>query len=506
MGCPMRPWVQILALTVIFLVGTPLVFKTVYHHEIQVAEARHLYKMKDFAGASEILAEVVERYPKNLQYLMLYGECLYLSRQYERAAQVLEVLHKACPNDSQVARMLADARMCRGDFPRAIEILEEVLMLAPGDLDLRLKLARAACWAKQYERSMRAYQHYLSRRPHDIPVLREFAAVLGWAGQPAEAVKVYRNLLSQAPEDPALLEGLSEQLAVLGNYNEALTWLLKLASLRPTDMPLALKVARLATKAQNYAVAVSYYERVLNAQPTARTERFEYAYVLLATKQFHKAEAQFRSLLVELCDEPALQGLAETAYQRGDYPKALQRYQDLVKFAPNNVDARIRLAELSALQKQYDISIAEYQRLAAEKKLTHKQLRHFAQVLLQADKPQEAIAVFDDVLAFDPKDAEALRGLATALGRLSRYKEQASALEGLQRLNPLDLGVKLEIARAWSAAKQFDKAIPYYQQVLAKESAASDLHLEFARVLVAAQRFKEAEEVYRKVMEAKAKK
>ncbi len=93
-----------------------------------------------------------------------------------------------------------------------------------------------------------------------------------------------------------------------------------------------------------------------------------------------------------------------------DFPRAVDLYRSALGDAPGDRDVRQRLARVLAWSQRYDEALAEYDRLvepgAADLLLER------AEVLSWAGRVDEAIAAFEAVMAQDPGNARAARGLA----------------------------------------------------------------------------------------------
>ena len=95
------------------------------------------------------------------------------------------------------------------------------------------------------------------------------------------------------------------------------------------------------------------------------------------------------------------------------FPRAVELYRAALADAPGDREVRQRLARVLAWSQRYDESLAEYELLADAGPAPGIAVER-AEVLSWAGRSDEAIAAFEAVLALDPHDARAARGLARA--------------------------------------------------------------------------------------------
>lgn len=121
--------------------------------------------------------------------------------------------------------------------------------------------------------------------------------------------------------------------------------------------------------------------------------------------------------------------------------------------------------------------------------------RSLAEIKRALGKPEEAIALYDEVIASEPSDANAGTGRALALFDAGRLSEAESSLETLLAVNSKNL-VLLVGAAYWYAAHSYpDKAIEYANAALTVEPRYTWAYIALGRGLMASGRPLEAERV-----------
>lgn len=121
--------------------------------------------------------------------------------------------------------------------------------------------------------------------------------------------------------------------------------------------------------------------------------------------------------------------------------------------------------------------------------------RSLAEIKRALGKPEEAIALYDAVIASEPSDSNAGTGRTLALFDAGRVSEAESSLETLLSVSPKNM-VLLAGAAYWYAANgDSQKAISYANRALAVEPRYTWSYIALARGLMAADRPLEAERV-----------
>ena len=128
---------------------------------------------------------------------------------------------------------------------------------------------------------------------------------------------------------------------------------------------------------------------------------------------------------------------AERLAASGAYEEALKRFQALAAANPDDVAARLWIGRLHLRMRQ----------------------------------PRRAAAVFDSIVAGDPKNVEALSGLGVALVEAGDWEEAAEALDRAEAIAPDRLDVLAAQGRRHAAAGRTTLALAYYGKALASDPA-----------------------------------
>lgn len=217
-------------------------------------------------------------------------------------------------------------------------------------------------------------------------------------------------LLHPAPDAASLRRARSDRvvvLAALGKNSEALQ---AVAALEGEGAPLPAYVLSSAGDAAaglpDPAQALAWYERALAADPGLESAHAGRIFALADLDRLDEAERILRERLKGAPPGPATARdelrLSMVLAWRGDLDEALTRSQALLEAWPADADVAIESAG----------------------------------VLLQAERPRDALARYEAALARTPGSRRALLGRAQALERLARWDEAQAAYAALGPQEP----------------------------------------------------------------------
>ncbi len=164
-------------------------------------------------------------------------------------------------------------------------------------------------------------------------------------------------------------------------------------------------------------------------------------------------------------------GEGVAALRAGDYPNAV-RLLRLAVAASNRADYRLTLAEALERSEAIADALAEYEAAFNLDRGTPKYATEWAKALHRAGRTAEAIKAYEASLQIDTENVNTLREVANLYNRSSTPALGRPFLEKLVALQPDDLALKQELARALEAANDLPGAVVLYQGILAAMPAA----------------------------------
>ena len=538
--------------------------------------------------AERLAKEIIEHDPNNIEGHILMGSILFSRNDRDKAFAELNHAVELNPNRVESYLSLAKFYIVTGErnkaedlYKKAISIegnsalahseygkfltqgnrlpeaeaeLTKAVEVGPKDRNARFTLASFYLVNKQFDKAESNYKQLSAldgNKPEDQAVLAEFYA---FTNRTDEAVKTYKDILAKAPD---YMEGryrLGEIMLRNGDVQGATTQMDEALKKDQHDRQALLLRARIHMKdnqPDGLKSAIEDLNEVLRQEPTSRAGLYYIAQANLNLGDLDKARSFAGELERNYPDYiPAkamtLQVNLSSGNSKSVIPLATDLLNRLSKAAPDRDVSAAQLAELA--EKTYlargAAQIQEKNIASARQDFeTARQMapgdpniyNNLAFAALADNKPQDAIAAFENALSVDATNFVALDGLTKQYARTNELDKAHSRIDqalgqypnvswlhflkgqvyGFQN-NPqaaeAEFRRSLEIdpnyLRAYSAlaaifinTKQEDRAIAEYKKILAIRPDNPSVYTLIGMLEDARQNFDAAEQNYRKALE-----
>jgi tetratricopeptide (TPR) repeat protein len=342
-------------------------------------------------------------------------------------------------------------------------------------------------------------------QPRDaaIPLYR------GWmhlaANRPTEAAASFQQSAELQPSAAALFgAGLATEAA--GNLEGARAFFSRALTKRPTHAASALAIARLTQEpgAREAALRKVIAERATACSPGEKaTALAGVGVVQLESGRLEEAEKSFeQALAADRASAKAQNGLAAVLYDSGRYDGALQRYQDIRRGAPKDLDAILGVArcllELGRLLDA-DEPIAAAEKLAPTDARVQL-LRGQRQELTETPAALEgAVKSYLGAIKADPKLAPAYAALARAYLKLKKDSDAIATLKQAQATLPASAVIDNAFGEAYLRLGDLGQAEERLRAALAKNPLYHVARFNLGAVLEKQNRLDGAEKEYREL-------
>ncbi len=192
--------------------------------------------------------------------------------------------------------------------------------------------------------------------------------------------------------------------------------------------------------------------------------------------------------------------IGQALEERGLLERAAESFGRATALNPKFADAHNDLGEVLLRLGRTDAAIASCQQALALRPRFAAALGNLANAERARGALAAAIAGYRRVIALEPGLAEAHRNLGSALLEAG---DREAAIHSLQRaieLRPEFTRAVTQLARALTAARRGLEAIPYYEQLLARDPRAETLD-EYAALLAGLGRYEASASCYRDLLE-----
>ncbi|MFO8053322.1 MAG: tetratricopeptide repeat protein [Candidatus Omnitrophota bacterium] len=324
-----------------------------------------------------------------------------------------------------------------------------------------------------YDLAIPYYQRSLEIEPSQPKAARELAYSYLWAKDAREALPLFKKLSDNNPEDNQLKLALAEAHTQLDNHKKVIS-IIKDLSGEAGKENLKMRLAKAYLWDQQFNKAENIINQVLSENPDSLRAKFLLAKIFQYNQKSEKAAKILENLVGEEKELPAdikkeevSQLLAQAYVSSEQNQKAIQLYQQLVDQNPEDINLKIKLAEVLNWAKELKKSENLYRKIIKKDPRKKEAYLGLAQLLIGQNRHQEAIAVIEKIGKIKgTKDARLLYGKAFLYSGKPRLARDIFA-EVLKDY-PDDLETREFLARAYAYSKNYKKAIFQYQQILAK--------------------------------------
>lgn len=397
----------------------------------------------------------------------------------------------------------AQALRDSGQLPQAIQVLEQELRRTSefGTQQIRLRGALASNYAanRQFQPALELIQPLRGRSDSRLTLARALNAIGDYSGQVGynqEAAALYREVLSTGP---GVTPGIQrEAIAVLGNLPDqrslALQLTQKLAQEQPSDASLTFQQQVLAYQTGNLSHA-NFVQQVRATFPNLPADAVQVRNMSRTLSRLDPPVAELLPLYQSLVAAGKTDAflnfrVAQIYAQQGQYANArsaLAAYAATPAGSQDPETTQLLLADLDRREGNLAQSVQRYQAVlsnAQSPTVRKAAIQGLATVYQNQGRWQEAIALYDQLIAENPQDFSYQLGRATLAYQgdlITESQAEAVLQQGLQQyagMTPPPELISLATALPPSASRA-----GIYQQLLAVAPNNAQLQLRSLQVL-----------------------
>jgi tetratricopeptide (TPR) repeat protein len=365
-----------------------------------------------------LLALQQRRYPEAVQaFSVSVEEAMKFTREDQRVALGLQGL-------SQSYRLQKDYEHAEPPARRSLALFERLLGPEhPGVIPSLENLAKIQLSREEYAEAAQEYRRVLAMRWSGTPsrgradpmeILENLSAVLTAAyfrdSQLEEAFRELDQAIGRAAIRENLYDGIAQGLFRVDLVAEAETVLRRGIQAFPESRQIHYGLAKVYVQASKYAAALGEFETANRLQGPLDPA----------------ADRQQRGVIYERI------GSMNTLLVRFD--DALAAYRAALELTPDNLKARLALADLQFRRGTLNEALDEYTRAISKYPESAAAHHGLAETYLHLDRYAESVRAAQKALELDPGDRGSRYIQALALVRSGRTEEGQAALQEYERL------------------------------------------------------------------------
>ena len=316
---------------------------------------------------------------------------------------------------------------------------------------------------------------------------------------------LFESLVGRLPEDAEAYYWLAQVLVAQEDLTGARAQLQQSVTLAPEEMRYLLALANIDRQLNRLDDAEAEYQTVSenSTDPELRREAQRSRGMLRAERfaaagNYNAALAEYLDLAEAFPDDAEiLRGAALMYEQLGQLQEAVARYEQVIALKPDDMDLRLHIADLYgrlADQKQLEEQLAQLIDRAPDEKTRREVLSMLGfekgLELLRQDRLDDALAIFQNILAIVPDDPLVSLNVGIIYQRQQNYQDAEIMFKKVLDKDPRNLTASLRLGLLYAEQGRDDKAIAALERVVfqgdgteaAKQAAAKLQELEAKRL------------------------
>lgn len=294
-------------------------------------------------------------------------------------------------------------------FREAAIEFTDAIKLDPKYAEAHFQLAESYRNLQDVDRAHQELARTIELRPEDYQARMEMVNVLVQGHNFQEAQREADLLLSKRPFDPAAHSAVAGLMAAENNIAGAMVETQQAIGLAPARWELYLSLGLLQLKANQPDLAEASFRKVIDLNPKAVQARLLLGAFYQSHQRVSEAEQQYRvAVTVDPTSMAPRKALAELYLEEGRKGDAEATLQQAKRDLPQNPEGFLALSEFYYATGALDKSVTEYQALYQRHSTDVEIKKKYVQLLIQANRFDEARAVVNEMLKTNPEDADAL--------------------------------------------------------------------------------------------------
>lgn len=479
----------------------------------------------DDARATQAYIAYLQRKPGDVAARCALGRFYSLHKDYGNAAEQYRLVLFANPNYAAALVGLARILSWQGQLAPSLDLYDRALRFEPNNGEALSGKAFVLLWQKRDREALDLFETLDRRYPHDADIrrgLQEARTRIGARtfaraernGAVSNLMANNRGRVAKNPHAQEAFRALTSSGAGTHPCNASIAYSRKALDLLKDNDDAKIALARSLRLCKDYTEAVVYYDKYLQSHPRAEGALYELGDTLRRARRFADALKAFQKLVqLDPHNLDGQVGLAQVLAATGEYDEALSRFDRVLAQKPDDYDAQQGKAYVLFWNNDFGPARALFRALAKRNPndpQNPKELKDIAQAEAQAKwkamrpsadaAPQRWIDFYRKRLSADPKDPEALKGLAYAKGE---NHERSAAIRDYRRaleIHPHDRDAKLDLAHLLGLDEQYPASLQLYREVLSEDPDDPQVLGSLARVYVWAHHPRQALGTYQRLL------
>jgi tetratricopeptide (TPR) repeat protein len=376
---------------------------------------------KNFIKATEMYEEALLLDPANIDALIALGDCQFASNDAMMASVTYEQVVMMKADAVDVYRKLGLAYEKSGDTESAFNNYITYLKKDGDDSVIAKKVGDKAFSKKDYKVASTAYLRVSGAAAKDFNYQMNLATSLYQSKRYKDAIVWQQKVMSRNPKAATkknILKELAISFEMIGDTANAIKTYDTFKTLKLVDKDVFYQRAKLRQKS-DLPLSVKIYEGNIKAFP--KDMRNQLALGLIYSRSDNEELLKRSAKLLEEVQKSAgssdpklLLTIAKAYGKAYETEKELATYNQYIVLIPDDVDAYVRVGEITSMMGNYTVAIENLE-IASTLKANDTQIQLLlADAYLGTQSYSQAISILGKLQISDPKNTDVLKLLITA--------------------------------------------------------------------------------------------
>jgi tetratricopeptide (TPR) repeat protein len=339
----------------------------------------------------------------------------YEAGQHDRAELILRQVVEQRPDDGRAWHLRGLNAFAAGRPVDALDCFIRAVACEKENAAYCAALAEALSRLGRDADALEPWQRAAELDPHNARWPSELAQCLSRLGRHGEAIPLFQSALQRSPGDAKLLAAYGYALHCEGRIEEAAERYRDALAADPLLHQARLNLAAILRKQGDQEAAVEQCRHVLRHDPRSVSALNNLGAALCSLGRNVEAVRQLKAALqIEPKNLTTLHNLGVALHAAGAPAEAEIAFRNALKINDKFSDAQRSLANLLRGTGRLEEAAVHYRAVIDQRPLDFMSYGNLALILLNLNKPQEAIAVYEKALALRPERPDLRMSLGIA--------------------------------------------------------------------------------------------
>lgn len=360
------------------------------------------------------------------------------ARNDEAAADIARLWLEIEPGNTDAHQVLAAVAIRREDVGAAVSHLESILQANEGVLDQKLWLiANMLSREKDKDTTLAVMKRLVADYQDNPDALFAYAHVAVRMGDMDRAEQLMKQVLALQPQNINAAMNYISVLRKNDKLQTAINWLEQNLEDYNDNFNLRLVYARLLTDARQFDASRAQFKQLVEADPDNTDVLYALGLLSLQSNNLDEAATYFQRLINLGERQPESRYyLGRIAEEQGRLQAAETHYAT-VEGGDNYMDAQTRMGLILAKQGRVDEALRHLHNIESENEADERMLLQArAEILLQQQRHEEALELYNQALAENPRDMDLLYSRAMLAEKMDKLDLLESDLRAILEQDP----------------------------------------------------------------------